>query len=156
MRREILGTKDFQGSVDVTDPCYRRATHCRMNDVKIKPGEYTCAVCYEQDSYEYEGKTETYELVSIIGIYLGGVIPAPGSMECIGEIGVDAGLAGFFHEKPDFTDAEWNRFCDEIRRGSAWLTELGFFSSSSNGDGGYDVYTAKTNGEITALEIRFL
>ena len=36
MRRKIIGTKDFQGAVDVTDPCYSRNVWCRMNNISIK------------------------------------------------------------------------------------------------------------------------
>ncbi len=156
MRRKTIGVKDFHGSVDITDPCYTKDVWCRMNNVQIKAGEYTCAVWYEKDSYDLDGKTHTYNLVGIIGIYWGGIIPAQKSMECIGDIGVDAGLAGFFHNKPDFNDNEWSAFCDRIKEGDVWLTDEGFFSSSGYGDGGYSVFASKVNGEITALEIRFL
>ena len=76
-------------------------------------------------------------------------------MEEIGSIGVDAGLAGFFMNKPDYTDEQWTEFCESIRDGDAWIKDEGFFSSSGNGDGCYGVYAYKQNGEITALEIRF-
>ena len=42
MRREKIGTMDFHGSVDITDPCYNRDVWCRMTDVKIRKGVYTC------------------------------------------------------------------------------------------------------------------
>lgn len=85
-----------------------------------------------------------------------GVIPQQKQMAEIGSIGVDAGLAGFFMNKPDYTDDEWSDFCDYIRNGDAWIKNEGFFSSSGNGDGCYPVYAYKQNGEITALEIRFV
>lgn len=155
MRRKKIGVMDFHGSVDITDPGYDRDVWCRMDNVQIKPGEYTCIVWHQKESYELDGESHTYNIVGIIGIYWGGVIPAQKSMECIGSIGVDAGLAGFFHNKPDFNDEDWSTLCEQIREGDAWLNDLGFFSSSGNGDGGYDVYAAKVNSEITALEIRF-
>lgn len=77
-------------------------------------------------------------------------------MEEIGSIGVDAGLAGFFHNKPDYSDEEWGEFCDRVRNGDAWLIEDGFYSSSGYGDGCYGVYAYKQDGAITALELRFL
>jgi hypothetical protein len=77
-------------------------------------------------------------------------------MEEIGEIGVDAGLAGFFNDKPDYTDDEWSEFCDSIRNGNAWIRDEGFFSSSGYGDGCYPVNACRINGEIVALEIRFI
>ena len=77
-------------------------------------------------------------------------------MKEIGSIGVDAGLAGFFHNKPDYDDDAWSAFCDRIRHGDAWITGDGFYSSSGYGDGGYGVYAQEHNGEIVALEIRFI
>ena len=38
MRRKKIGTMDFHGSVDITDPCYNRDVWCRMTDVKIRNG----------------------------------------------------------------------------------------------------------------------
>ena len=156
MRRKIIGVRDFHNSVDITDPCYNRDVWCRMNHVKIKDGKYTCAVWHHTDKYEHEGKICKDKRVGIIGIYLDGVIPTAKAMEEIGSIGVDAGLAGFFHNKPDYSDEAWSKFCDNIAKGDAWLTEDGFFSSSGYGDGCYGVYALKTNEEIVSLEIRFL
>lgn len=156
MRRKKLGIMDFHGSVDITDPCYNRDVWCRMNDVKIKEGNYTCMVWYQTDKGEYDGKTYSYKVVGIIGIYLDGVVPAQRAMKEIGSIGVDAGLAGFFHHKPDYDDAAWAEFCDRVSHGDAWMIENGFYSSSGYGDGGYGVFAFHEDGEIRALEIRFL
>lgn len=156
MRRKKIGVKDFHGSVDITDPCYSRDVWCRINDVKIKEGDYTCIVWYQNEKAEYGGKLHSYKVVGIIGIYLDGVIPPQKSMKEIGSIGVDAGLAGFFHNKPDYDDDAWADFCDRVSHGDAWLTEDGFYSSSGYGDGGYGVFAHKVDGEIVALEIRFL
>ena len=101
MKRKKIGVMDFHGSVDITDPCYDRDVWCRMNDVKIKDGMYTCMVWRHTFKGEYEGKPYTEQCVGIIGIYLDGVIPQQKAMKEIGSIGVDAGLAGFFHHKPD-------------------------------------------------------
>lgn len=54
MRRKKIGTMNFHGSVDVTDPCYDRDVWCRMNDVKIKQGEYDCYIWRHTDKGEYE------------------------------------------------------------------------------------------------------
>lgn len=127
-----------------------------MNDVKIKEGNYTCMVWYQTDKGEYDGKPYSYKVVGIIGIYLDGVVPAQKAMKEIGSIGVDAGLAGFFHHKPDYDDAAWAEFCDRVSHGDAWMIENGFYSSSGYGDGGYGVFAYQQDGEIRALEIRFL
>lgn len=155
MRKKLIGRKHFEGLVDITDPCYDRDTWCRIN-ATVKSGEYDCRVWYQKEKYEYNGETEEYQIVGIIGIYLNGIIPQQKQMEEIGVIGVDAGLAGFFMNKPDYSNDEWEKFCDFIRQGDAWIKDEGFFSSSGNGDGGYPVYAYKHNGEITALEIRFV
>ena len=155
MRKKLIGRKHFEGIIDITDPCYDRDTWCRIN-ATVKSGEYDCRVWYQKEKNEYNGETEEYQIVGIIGIYLNGIIPQQKQMEEIGVIGVDAGLAGFFMNKPDYSDNEWDEFCDSICQGDAWIKDEGFFSSSGNGDGAYPVYAYKHNGEITALEIRFV
>lgn len=156
MRKTKIGVMDFHGSVDITDPCYNKDVWCRMNNVKISEGEYACYVWRHTDKGKYEdGTPYSYLLVGAIGIYRNGDIPRQKDMEEIGSIGVDAGLAGFFHNKPDYSDEEWGRFCDRVRNGDAWLIEDGFYSSSGYGDGCYGVYAYKQDGAITALELRF-
>lgn len=156
MRRKKIGVKDFYGSVDITDPCYDRDVWCRMDDVKIKTGIYTCMVWYQTDKGKYKGMPYCDKRVGIIGIYLDGEIPRQKEMEEIGVIGVDAGLAGFFHNKPDYDDEAWGCFCGKITQGDAWLDDAGFYSASGYGDGCYSVFAYRENGEITSLEIRFL
>ena len=152
LARKEIGWHDFHRSVDITDPCYDKDVWCRKNDVKIADGEYLCITWI----YRKRGKHPDRR-VSIIGIYLNGDIPGQDDMEIIGEIGVDTGLAGFFHNKPDYTDTEWSEFCNKIQEGDEWLTEEGFWSSSGYGDGCYSVYASKNEqGVINALEIRFI
>ena len=115
MRKTKIGVMDFHGSVDITDPCYDKDVWCRMNNVKISEGEYACYVWRHTDKGKYEdGTPYSYLLVGAIGIYRNGDIPRQKDMEEIGSIGVDAGLAGFFHNKPDYSDEEWGRFCDRV------------------------------------------
>lgn len=152
LAKKEIGWHDFHRSVDITDPCYDKDVWCRKNDVKIADGEYLCITWI----YRKRGKHPDRR-VSIIGIYLNGDIPGQDDMEIIGEIGVDTGLAGFFHNKPDYTDTEWSEFCNKIQEGDEWLTEEGFWSSSGYGDGCYSVYASKNEqGVINALEIRFI
>lgn len=156
MRKYKIGTKHFEGIVDITDPCYDKGTWCRMTS-EVKPGEYTCRVWRHATKGVYNGREYKDVRVGIIGIYLNDIIPNVKLMQPIGEIGVDTGLAGFFMNKPDYNDEEWGRFCDSLRNGKdAWINDEGFFSSSGYGDGCYGVYAYKQNNEITALEIRFL
>ena len=155
MRRKKIGTKHFDGAVDITDPCYDRDVWCRMT-AEVKAGEYTCYIWRHTEKIKYDGKEYNDVRVGVIGIYLNGIIPPQRSMKEIGEIGVDAGLAGFFMNKPDYNDDEWSDFCDSIHDGDAWIRDEGFFSSSGWGDGCYGVYAYKQDNEIVALEIRFI
>lgn len=161
MRRKKIGTMDFHGSVDVTDPCYDKNVWCRINDIHIKEGEYTCMVWYHTDKYVTDGETCTYKHIGIIGIYLNGTIPPQQYMQYIDDIGVDSGMAGFFHDKPDYNSDEWIKFCnsttcDNISNKDAWIIDNGFCSLSGDGDGAYPVYAYKNGEEITALEIKFM
>lgn len=158
LRKKIIGKRVFGSKVEVTDPCYSRDIWCKMRDVEIVPGEYTCVVWMHKGSYEYDGKTYDDTRVGNIGIYLGGIIPTQKSMVEIGTIGVDAGVAGFFENKPDYTEDEWDELCKKIKKGYAWIFTEGFFSESGFGDGGYPVYAFKSpdSGKITSLEIRFI
>lgn len=158
LRRKKIGTKHFGPIIEVTDPCYNKDVWCRMNDVKIVEGEYACIIWRHTEKYTYEGREVTDTRVGRIGIYLDGIIPQQKAMEQIGEIGVDAGLAGFFMDKPDYTGDEWPAFCNSIGwENDAWIKPEGFFSRSGYGDGGYPVVAGKNkDGEITSLEIIFI
>lgn len=90
-----------------TDPCYNRDVWCRMTDVKIRNGVYTCIAWHHKNKGTFDnGEPYCYDVIGIIGIYLDGVIPCQKEMKKIGDIGVDAGLAGFFHNKPDYEQIE--------------------------------------------------
>lgn len=154
-RNELVGHKYFEGTVDVTDPCYNSSVLCRAK-VIVKSGTYDCVVRRRTEHYVSGGVKKECQKIAGIGIYLNGVIPHRAQMELIDAIGVDSGLAGFFTNKPDYTDEEWSAFCDSIREGDAWIKDDGFFSSSGGSDGCYLVYAYRQDGEITALEIRFI
>lgn len=151
MRRKNIGKIALGSQVDVTDPCYDKDVWCRMNAVKIKPGNYDCNI--------WISKEKTWgERVGVIGVYLDGNVPSRRSMERIGSIGVDAGMAGFFHNKPDYDDEQWEALCDATcGDAKAWITSDGFFSESGFGDGEYNVYAQKNkDGDIVAIEIAFM
>ena len=168
------------GIVDITDPCYDKDTRCRINNIKVKLGTYRCrywmgAELEEKDIEETKSLAKEFnrdeeEMLEmerrdiqgrcfVIEIQLKGrafQLNSP-QWEEIGRIGVDAGLAGFFWNKPDFTDEKWSAFCDSLDFDkSVWLREeMGFFCSSGYGDGYYSVYAIKEKGEIIALKICF-
>ena len=167
--KKIVGYMPINGSVDITDPCYDRDVWCRMNAVKVRPGDYECSYFMANFTWEYDGKKGDDWCVTrarIAHVDVMTELESTGFSDCdeaeeIGEIGVDAGLAGFFGDKPDFSDEEWHEFCRAMRAmrardEQAYLTDLGFWTSSGYGDGGYPVYAVKRDGEIVALEIVFI
>ena len=142
---EYVGTIELGTKVDITDPCYDKDTWCRMT-TDCEPGEYKGYV-------EMSDEGSWGMRVASISIFKGNKKWGIEEMECIGTIGVDAGLAGFFNDKPDFNDEEWSEFCDMIREGDAWDLYNGIFSSSGFGDGEYNVYA---NEERNAFTIVFI
>jgi hypothetical protein len=155
MRKYKIGTKHFEGTVDITDPCYSKGVWCRMT-AEVKAGEYDCRIWRHTTKGVYNRREYNDVRVGKIGIYHNGIVPNVKLMQLIGSIGVDAGLAGFFMNKPDYNDEEWEELCLSIRGGDAWIRDDGFFSHSGYGDGCYGVYAYKRDNEIVALEIRFL
>lgn len=142
---EYVGKIELGNKVDITDPCYDKGTWCRMT-TDCEPGEYKG---YIEKIDEGEDGTS----IASVSISKGDKIWGIEEMECIGSIGVDAGLAGFFDNKPDFNDNEWSSFCSKIKDGDAWNLYNGIFSCSGYGDGFYDVYA---NEERNAFTIVFI
>lgn len=155
LKKNIIGTKEFGSKIDITDPCYSRDVLCRKNDIQIEPGKYTCIAWTQTKRKKCESEVRPDTRVMIAGIYKDGIIPEQKDLVEIGYIAVDAGLAGFFENKPDYNNEEWNDFCEKIKTGNAWIDKYGFFTSSGYGDGVYPVFTYKQNGKITVLEIEF-
>ena len=175
---ENVGQITLGTSVDITVPCYGKDVWCRKTITNAVPGKYLCQV-------EFKISREGYKWVSKVRIVLDDSsklaketqerVLANRSWINIGYIGVDAGLAGFFADKPDFSDAEWISLCDWMypimedgttdcsRR--VFLKTLGngtygFWTNAGYGDGSYDVYAIRdqynNKPSVVALEIRFL
>lgn len=152
------GTFNFdKGIVSATDPCYNDNVWCRLDNIKIKPGKYRC-IAYTVEEGIYKGCITICQIVY-------GDIPAPQDgvkRDLLGTIGVDAGLAGFYQDKPNYTDDEWRDFCSKLYPVDGnWadflINEHGFCTSSGEGDGEYPVYAYyDEKGEIYCLEICFL
>lgn len=142
---DYVGTIELGNEVDITDPCYDKDVWCRMT-TNCEPGLYKGYV-------EVVDEGDWGKRVATVSIFKGDKIWGIEEMELIGNIGVDAGLAGFFNNKPDFTDEEWSDFCDELSEGEAWNLHNGIFSESGFGDGSYDVYA---NEERNAFTIVFI
>ena len=143
--------------VTVTDPCYEAGTWCTIAGLKIKPGNYECVAWKGREYYiGFDDKRHSFLRVGACGIYLDGKIPESKSGSFLGTIGVDAGLAGFYQDKPDYADKEWSAFCDKIGSRDHLITDEGFCTSSGGSDGEYPVYAySDANGDIVGLEIKF-
>jgi len=122
-----------RGEVDITDPCYDKNSMGR-HTVECLVGQYLCF---------YKTKNKR---VSTIAIIHKDYAHLKEKLLWIhqGDIGVDAGLAGFFKSpKPDFTDNEWLNFCKQLEniKGLTLVNnDLGYFSETNLGDGVYPFY----------------
>lgn len=151
MRKNKIGEMILNSTVDITDPCYDKDVWCRINDLDIADGKYDCIVWQKNEgSHMVNGK---------VGIYKDGEIPQKSEMMLIGEIGVDAGMVGFFEDKPDYSEKEWREFCEYVDENptecNAWIDENGFFADTAYGDGCYEVYAHYNyDGIADAIEIQ--
>ena len=140
--RTIKGEIEFKkNKIDVTDPCYDSDVWCREK-VFITPGKYIYTVKIKQQ--------QNYEIVSHLKIRLKNAKGGIRLFRDIGAIGVDAGLAGFFEDKPDYNDETWKKVVDMVvacegpvviktDKESAFGCN-GIVVSSGYGDGVYRVY----------------
>ena len=159
------GTINFKsGYVDITDPCYDNDTWCRLRK-ELPAGEYK----YEANINDYGDWGKRVTSIRIQKKDWKG----SKTTELIGYIGVDAGLAGFFDNKPDYDDRkdEWcGQVCDnflfkhphetrvyEAHCDNAMRCE-GVFSSSGYCDGCYPVYQIRSDytGMIVGYKIKFI
>ena len=133
---EITSTK-----LDVTAPCYDASVWCRTQ-VDVTPGKYLYMVQIRQDC--------NYKVITSLTIRLKKAKGGVRFFREIGAIGVDAGLAGFFENKPDYDDEQWSRVCDKLlQAGHPTILQTtkesafgcnGVVVSSGYGDGAYPVY----------------
>lgn len=137
-RKVYKGTITFTKDViDVTDPCYDKDVWCRST-LPIKPGEY------EWQAVEGTGIYGTR--IHSLSIFQKGAILRSKRGKTVTYIGVDAGLAGFFEDKPDYNDKAWHAICDALSNKSVIVAEkenpfkcVGICSDSGYGDGEYAV-----------------
>ena len=146
MTEDIYGTIDLPDRIDITDPGYDNDVWCRINNFPISAGTYECYTLTA--SNEETGRWG--KRIARIGIRK----DKADKYQLEGYIGVDAGLAGFFVDKPNYTDEEWHEFV--YRTGDAWLIDNGFYSQSGYGDGTYNVYAGYKNNEVVEVYIEFI
>lgn len=159
---EYIGTITItNGVIDATDPRSNNLNTGRVNDIKICNGDYECYAVYETGELNHVARCR---LVLDDKKTMKKVQKDMFWREYSPNVGVDSGIAGFFVNKPDFDDEEWNKFCDDFDDNShKFIYEnskgdsFGFCTESGYGNGIYSVGAIRNDeGEITALEIRFL
>lgn len=157
MNFEYVNSMNFNNHIDITDPCYDRNVWCRMNSVEIEPGEYKCYVC-RKDCGDWGVRIKAIAITKEKNY-----IKVLKNLKKLGVIGVDAGMAGFFNNKQDFSDSEWSSFCARVGTEKLFFSPndefvcSGFFSESGFGDGGYPVLVHRNEGGIpNALMLKFL
>ena len=150
-----VGELRLDGKVDITDPGYEKDVWCRKT-TDCQPGDYT-GYAYIVDEEDW-GKR-----VARLSIFKDDKKIDLNNMELIGAIGVDAGMAGFFRDKPDYPDDKWHDFLvesgvfktkDEYDYSrNTYAIDYGLFSSSGFGDGVYEVYANKSKSAFTIVFI---
>lgn len=156
-----IGEIELYHKCDITDPCYNKDVWCRHTVENIKPGKYNC---YVEETYSKDWGRQISGSWIIHEDYDTACHPEYMSeldRDEDYEVGVDAGLFGYFDDKPDMTDDEWNRFCDNIKEHpvaqiSKFRGRDGFYTSSGYGDGGYPVLTYSANDKIVAIAAIFI
>ena len=160
----LVGSIDIaDDKIDITDPCYDNSSIWCRTQKPIIPGKYNC--------YAGEGSNKAWgrRIYALILLANGLDLNGKYDVQNVGKIGVDAGLAGFFVNKPDYSDDEWDRICEylfkkECSRQSKrfWIVDedtpllcKGFFSESGAGDGEYFLYEIKQCGKIVGYRLEF-
>ena len=152
MNYKFYDTIELGEITDVTDPCYDADVWCREK-VWTFPGTYKCYVV-EQDGRVVRSAI-VHESVDIDSF-------KEDDWDYIGEIGVDAGLAGYFDNKPDFEDDEWLDLCDNVFGVDNYFlvptqNGTGFATSTGWGDGCYPVDgVCDDQGQYAAIRITFM
>lgn len=169
-----LGRKKFDKVLEVTDPCYNAGSYGELMVRNISPGEYliVCEINEESDG----------NLITMLALlntdYFSELtwddtISAP-EWDCLGSIGVDSGLAGFFNDKPDYSQPEWVELTNELYgekkpnkvkvllpkelsplESSVYETQEGVFCNTGIGDGCYPLSTLfKDNDKDSVIGVR--
>lgn len=156
-----VGNIELGESTDITDPCYDRGVWYRVK-VKTLPGTYRCYIEHPEGNERHIARSAIVHesipnaaVLTHVDWHKNGVIA---------RIGVDAGLAGYFNNKPDFSREEWTDLCDNtftIDKEHFFVptsSGTGFATTSGWGDGVYDVEGIRSPcGEgYAALRITFI
>ena len=160
-----VGKRNFDNrTVTITDPCYDKGTWCTAKTDELPAGDYV--LLYFTKKCWYKGpsdvKRDYFERIAANAIVLDSAYDSFVNGECkkeyLNEIGVDAGQAGYYQDKPDYDDDAWYDFCEELRQNKHLfnVTKEGFCTESGWGDGCYPVSIIKKDGKPVGLTIDFL
>lgn len=180
----VIGKVSFpDGLVDVTDPCYDKDTWCALHDVKVLPGNYTAFIDevdfqsiwkFDEDDVkrgcaEKVGRATMHDnrIVSLTIVhedYLPVYLQSDyHSYVLSNNIGVDAGLCGFYNHKPDFKeDGVWEKFwtslktLDNIKYYATDCRDIGVTVSSGFGDGCYICKKLTKDRKTIGLKLIFV
>lgn len=157
------GAMTLGGTVDATDPCLVQSSRWRMTLTGLRPGVYRCYLQRIPRDY-VQGLFLVHEDVPFSGIQNP---EADSAWKSVGRIGVDAGMAGFFDQKPDWLRQRWGELMDWMEeqdaqaggRLHAYRKQFdgrdAFWSTSGYGDGDYRVFVQQNGGETTAACLWF-
>ena len=154
MNYKLVGTIELGDITDVTDPCYDADVWCREK-VWTFPGTYKCYVVEDERTGRIRRSTIVLDSVELSSF-------READWDAIGEIGVDAGLAGYFNNKPDFDDDEWLSLCQDVFGTDEYFmvptrNGTGFATSTGWGDGSYPVDgVCDDKGQYAAIRITFM
>jgi len=171
---ELIGSfENKTGTMDVTDPGYDKDSLCRTQ-FPCLPGKYNVYV----DVRRCRGWGIRVHTLKIVHESYDGENNRFGTWKPKlwngAAIGVDAGLCGFFDNKPDYPCGDfndpgeydelnpetWSQMCDLVDKKNHAVLSYGAFSTSGIGDGVYPCYvwygTDHTSVDVVAAELRFL
>lgn len=178
-RDKEIGEVSFaDGLCDVTDPCYDQDTWCALYNVKILPGMYKAFVdevnfpsVWEWDEADVGHVIGDQEVMTDVRImtltiihkdYVDNYIDGEYHKYILSDqIGVDAGMCGFYNHKPDFKEEyEWSKFWQSLDVSEDGRTcdcdhANGVTVSSGFGDGVYTVYKITHNRKVIGLQLQF-
>jgi len=154
------------GKVVVSDPCYDRDVWCKGIIEDVRNGEYKAKIICSDNTGGW-GKRCFY-LIAHLDSFPYPFHDNPLWEKESFEVGVDSGQAGIYDEaeykggEDDYGDGGWyDQNCNltsDIENKTLRLGGVlsgGVVSSSGCGDGGYDCYTIKKDGQVVAIMIDY-